>query len=125
MHAAADNFNITQIVGVDGWQADTAVVHLTGEDLIAEEVVSEDTAVRVSEVVRVSHGYVWKVSEKSVHRVVLLFDIIEMLSVFVDSVRAEHVLEEQEGVIVLMFDTRGIVEDSDVGVVHLIITDHK
>ena len=45
--AATENFHIIDEVGVNGWQANTAVVHLAGEDLISEEIVSKDAAVRV------------------------------------------------------------------------------
>lgn len=50
--ASSDNLNFIDVVRVDGGQADTAVVHLASEDLISEEVVSEDGAVGVGEVVR-------------------------------------------------------------------------
>ena len=112
-------------MGVDGWEANTAVVHLSGEDLVTEEVVSENTAVGVGHVVGVSSGDIWEGTEKSVHGVVLLVDIVEVLSMLVDSVSAEHVLEEQEAVVVLILDAWGIVEDTNVGVDHLVISDHQ
>lgn len=123
--SASDDLNIVQVVGVDGWEANTAVVHLSGEDLVTEEVVSENTAVGVGHVVGVSSGDIWEGTEKSVHGVVLLVDIVEVLSMLVDSVSAEHVLEEQEAVVVLILDAWGIVEDTNVGVDHLVISDHQ
>ena len=112
--SATDDFDIVDVVTIDGWQANTAVVHLSGENLVTEEVVSEDTTIRVGEVVRVSSGHIWKISEHGVHRVVLLVHIIEMSSILINSVRAEQVLEKQEGVVVLMFLTRSIVEDTNI-----------
>ena len=70
--SAADHLNVVDVVTVDGWQANTAVVHLSGEDLVSKEVVAEDTAVGVGEVVRLGSGDVWVLSEQRVHRVVLL-----------------------------------------------------
>ena len=123
--AATDNLNVVQEVRVDGGQADTAVVHLTGEDFVTEEVVSEETGVRVGEVVAVSSGDINELTEESVHGVVLLLDVVKVLSVLVDSVGAEHVLEEQESVVVFVLDGGSIVEDTDVRVDHLIITDEE
>lgn len=86
MVTATDNFDVAEVVTVDGGEAGTAVVHLTGEDLVTEEVVTEDSTVRVGEVVGISHGHIREITEESVHRVVLLFDIVEVLGVLVDSV---------------------------------------
>lgn len=123
--SASDDLDVVQVVRVDGWEANTAVVHLSGEDLVTEEVVSENTAVGVSQVVGISSGNIWKGTQESVHRVVLLVDIVEMLGVLVNSVAAEHVLEEQEAVVVLILDAWGIVEDTNVRVDHLIISDEQ
>ena len=123
--STSDNLNIVQVVRVDGWEANTAVVHLSGENLVTEEVVSENTAVGVGHVVGIGSGNIWKGTKESVHRVVLLVNIIEMLSILVNSVFAEHVLEEQETVVVIILDTWGIVEDTNVGVDHLIISDEQ
>jgi len=111
---ATYNLNLVQVVSVDGGETDTAVVHLTGENFITKEVVTEDTRVRVSEVVGVSHSDIRKITKESVHRVILLFHVIEVLSMLIDTVRAEHVFKEEECVVVLVFDTRGIVEDSNI-----------
>jgi hypothetical protein len=125
MVAASNDLDVVQVVAVDSGQADTAVVHLAGEDLVTEEVVTENAGVGVSEVVGLSHSHIGQVTEECVHGVVLLLDIVEMLSVLVDSVGAEHVLEEEECVVVLVLDAGGVVEDTDVGVVHLVITDEE
>jgi len=84
--ATTDNLNIVDEVRVDGGEADTAVVHLAGENFVSVEVVSEKAGVGVGEVVGLSHGHIDEVTEQSVHRVVLLLHIIEVLSVFVNSV---------------------------------------
>jgi hypothetical protein len=61
-----------------------------------------------------------------VHAVILLLNIIEVFSMLVDSEGAKHVFQKEESIVVLMLDARGVVEDSDVRVVHLIITnEHK
>jgi len=46
-------------VGIDGWKTYSAIVHLSGEDFITEEVVSEDTTVTVRVENRVSSGYIY------------------------------------------------------------------
>jgi len=75
--------------------------------------------------VRVSSGDINEVSEKSVHRVVLLVHIIQMFSMLINSIRSEHVLQEKEGVVVLVLDSWGIVEDTNVRVDHLVISDEE
>jgi len=123
--SASDALNIIEIMRVDGWETHTAIVHLSSEDFVSEEVVTEKTGVRVSEVVRVSSGDINEVSEKSVHRVVLLVHIIQMFSMLINSIRSEHVLQEKEGVVVLVLDSWGIVEDTNVRVDHLVISDEE
>jgi hypothetical protein len=120
--SASYYLDIIEVVRVDGWEANSAVVHLSGEDLISVEVVTEETAIRVCEVVRIGLGDIWELSEERVHRVVLLVGIIQVFSMLIDSVGAEHVLEEQEGVEVLVLSRWGIIEDSNVWVDHLIIS---
>lgn len=120
--SATDDFDVVHVVGVDGGQADTTVVHLTGEDLVTHEVVSEETTIGVGLEVRVRDGDINEVGEESVLGVVLLLSVVEVLGVLVNSVRAEDVLEESEGVVVLVVHRGGIVEHSDVGVVHLIVS---
>jgi hypothetical protein len=112
--SASYYLDIIEVVRVDGWEANSAVVHLSGEDLISVEVVTEETAIRVCEVVRIGLGDIWELSEERVHRVVLLVGIIQVFSMLIDSVGAEHVLEEQEGVEVLVLSRWGIIEDSNV-----------
>lgn len=123
--SASDDLDVVQVVSVHGWQVDSAVVHLSGEHLIAEEIVSENTGIRVGEIVAVSSGHVWEVAQHGVHGVILLVAIVQVLGVLVDSVRAEHVLQQQEGVEVLVSGGWGIVEHTDVGVIHLIVSDHE
>lgn len=123
--SATEDLNLIEVVRVDGGKADTAIVHLSSEDLIAEEIVTEDAVVGTSEVVAVGLGDVGQVTEESVHRVVLLVHIVEMLSVLVNSVGAEHVLKEKEAIVVLVLDGRSIVEDTNVGVDHLVVSDEE
>ncbi len=86
MVAATDDFNIVKIVRVDCWQADATVVHLASETFISEEIVAKKTSVAVGEIVRLSHGYINKITKKNVHAVVLLSDVVDVLSVLIDSV---------------------------------------
>jgi len=123
--SSSDDLNIVKIMGPGGWEADTAIVHLSGEDFISEEVVTEETTVRVGHVVGISSGNVWQVTEKSVHGVVLFVDIIEMFSVLINSVSTEHVLHEGESEEILVSDAWSIIEDTNVRVDHLIISDHE
>ena len=54
--SSSDYFNIINVVRVNSWKTNTAVVHLTSEDLVAEEVVSEETTITVSKVMGFSHS---------------------------------------------------------------------
>jgi len=112
-------------VGVHGGEADTAVVHLASEDLVSEEVVTEDAAVGVGVVEGLSDGDVGEVSKEHVHGVVLLLHVVEMTGVLVNAVVTEHVLEEEEGIVVGILDGGGVIEDSDVGVDHLVVSDEE
>ena len=49
--STSNALDIIDVVSVDGWEANTTVVHLSSEDLVSEEVVTEHTAVRVGKVV--------------------------------------------------------------------------
>ena len=123
--SSSDDLDVIKVMSPDSWEADTAIVHLSGEDFVSEEVVTEKTTVRVSHVVSVSSSNVNQVTEKGVHGVVLFVDIIEMFSVLVDSISTEHVLHELESEVILVFDTWSIIEDTNVGVDHLIISNHE
>jgi len=124
--ARADNLNIVHVVRVNSGETDTTVVHLSSEDFVSEEIVSEKTRVRVRVEQSFSDGDINEISEERVHRVILLLGIVEMFSVLVNSVASEHVLKEQETVVVGVLYGRSIVVDNVVGVDHFIITDeHK
>jgi len=123
--STSDNLDVVEIMRVDGWKTNSAVVHLSCEYLISEEVVTEKTGITVRHVVAFSSSDIWKISEESVHRVVLLVAVVEMLGMLINSVRTEHVLQEKETVVVLVLDTWGIVEDTNVTVVHLIVSDEE
>lgn len=123
--AATNDLDIVDEVRVDGGEADAAVVHLAGEDLITEEVVAEETRVGVGVVLAVSDGDIDQVTEKGVHGVILLLDIIQVLGVLVNSVGTEDVLEEEEAVVVLVLDRGSVVEHANIAIVHLVVTDHQ
>lgn len=122
---ATNNLNVINVMTIDSGQASTAVVHLASENLISEEVVTEDSAVTVCEVVGISQSNIGKVSQESVHAVVLLLDVVQVFSVLIDSVWAENVFQQKESVVVLVFDWWSIVHNSNVGVIHFIITNKE
>ena len=94
--SASDALNVVEVVRVNGRKANSTVVHLSSEHFVSEEVVTEKTSIRVSEVMGISSGDIREITKECVHRVVLLVAIIQMLSMLVDSVRAEHVLQQEE-----------------------------
>ena len=114
MISATNDFNVIDVVAIDGWQADTTVVHLSCENLISKEVVAEDTAIRVSEIVRVCPCDIWKITEHGMHGIVLLVYIVKMSGILIDSVLTKQVLKEQEGVVVWMFDAWCIIENTNI-----------
>ena len=57
--ATPNNLNIIDVVTIDGRQADTAIVHLTSENFITEEVVTEDSAVRVGKIMGLGPGHIY------------------------------------------------------------------
>ena len=119
------NFNIIHVVRVNCWDTNATIVHLAGKDFISEEVVSPKTSIRIGEVVTLSFSNINKISNQRVQCVVLLTDIIDVFSVFINSVASENMLEYQECVIVWVLDWRCIIEDTNVWVIHFIVTDHK
>lgn len=125
MVATANDLDIIDVVTINGWQAHTAVVHLTGENFIAKEVVTEDTAVRVSKVMRIGSGNIGQVTDQGMHRVVLLVDVIKMTRIIINSIGAEQVFQQQEAIVVLVLDTWSIVEDTHIRVNHFIVTDEE
>lgn len=119
-------FYIIQVVRVDCRKTNSAIVHLSCEDFITVEVVTEDTSVWVSIIERVSSSDINKISKKGMHGVVLFLDIIQVFSIFVNSIRAKNVLKQKERVIIWIFDWRGIIENSNIAVNHFIISyEHK
>jgi hypothetical protein len=120
MVSSSDALDISYEAPVEGRQAYTSVVHLSCENFVSEEVVSENTAVRVSEIVAVSSGDIRVGSQYAVHGVVLLLRIIQMSGMEIKSEVAEHMFQQKETEVILVLDGWGIVEDTDIGVDHLI-----
>jgi len=60
-----------------------------------------------------------------VHRVVLLVSVIQMFSVLIDSVASEHVLHQSEGEVIFMVGSWSVIEDTNVGIDHLVISQHE
>ena len=96
MVSASVNLDIVEEMRVHGWKADTAVVHLSSEDLVTKEVVSEDTSIRVSHIVAVSSSNIWEITEEGMHGIVLLVAVIKMLGMLINSEFSEHVFEKKE-----------------------------
>ena len=123
--SATDNLDFVDVVRVVGGCGDTNPVHLADEDLVAEEVAAPETTVRVSEVLASLSGHIGELAKDALGRVVLLLRIVEMSGVLLDVVVTDNVLHQLEGVVVLVVDTWSIVEDTNVGVIHLVVTHHK
>lgn len=123
--SATDDLDLSAPFTPGDWNGDTGVVHRSGEDLVSEEVVTPKTAVRVGQVLAISKSHVNEISEETVHTVVLLVSVVKVNSVLVDAVVANHMLEESEGIVVWVLDAWSIEEDTNVGVVHLIISHHE
>jgi len=62
--ASSYNLDIIDVVTIDCWHTDSAIVHLSYENLISEEIIAEKTVVRTSDVVIVSNSDIWQVSNK-------------------------------------------------------------
>ena len=116
------DFYIVHVMSVDGRQAHSTVVHLPSKDLIPKEIVSKDPTVSVRTEDTFVLRDIWKISKHSVHAVVLLLHIIQVLCIFINGETSKHSLQKQEGVEVFMVPVRGVVEDSNVRVDHFIIT---
>ena len=101
--STSDYLDIIEIMSVDGGKADTAVVHLAGEYLVAEEVMSENTAVTVRTEDAFVTSDIRKVANHGMHGVVLLLHIVQMACIPLNIVAAENSLEQQEGIEILMF----------------------
>ena len=67
-------------------------------------------------------GHIWELSEHCLEGVVLFGNIVQVLGVVLDVVVAKDVLEKLEGMEVWVGIAWGIIEDSDVGVDHLVIS---
>ena len=59
------------------------------------------------------------------HGVVLFLAEVNVLSMLVNSVIAEHPLKELEAPIVFILHSRSVIEDADIGIVHLIVTNEE
>ena len=112
--SSSDNFNIIEIMSPNSWKTCAAIVHLSSENFVSEEIVAEKTTVRVGKIVRVSSGDVWQVSKKGMHRVVLFMDIIEVLSMLINSVVSEHVFHQRKSIEVFILGTWSIIKDTNV-----------
>ena len=90
---------------VEKGSGETNLVHLADEALVAEEVGAPETAVRVSEVLANLYSHIWKLTDNQLGGVVLLLGVVKMLSILLDVKVTNYMLEELEGVIILMFNT--------------------
>ena len=123
--SGTDNLDFVDEVRVESGGSNTNPVHLTHENFVSEQPGSPKTAVGVGEVVASLSGHIGKFTEDGLSGVVLLLDIVEMLSVLLDIVVTDHVSEKLEGVVVFVVDGGSVIEDTNVGVVHLVVTHHK
>ena len=59
------------------------------------------------------------------HRVILFLHVVEMSSVFVDSKFSKDILKKQEAIVVRVLYGRGVIEDADIAVHHLVVSDEE
>jgi len=52
-------------------------------------------------------------------------NIVQMTSILINPILAEYVLKEEEGIVVLILNSWSIVENTNIGVNHLIVTDEE
>jgi len=123
--SATDNLDLVDVITIESGSSKANPVHLADEDLVTEEVATPETAVRVGVVLASLKGHVWELTKDTLSRVVLLLGIIEMLGVLLDVVVSDHVSQELERVVILVVDRWGIVEDTNVNVVHLVVSHHQ
>ena len=122
---STNNLMLTDELAIESWHGHTTPVHLPSENLIAEEPVAEDATVAVGAVQTLCTSDVWKVTKHGVHRIVLFLHIIKMCCMLVDFILTNHALEHKECVEVLVLPRWCIVENTDRGVEHLIVSDHE
>ena len=120
-----DDLYIVDVIGIESRHCHSAPVHLSGKDLIAKQPVAENSTVRVGTVKAFGPSYIDKVAEQRVHGIVLLLDIIQMGAMLVDLITANHALQHQERVEILMLPARRIIEHSDRRVDHLVVANHE
>ena len=89
----SNNFNVVQEVRVYCWKCHAAVVHLTGENFVPEEPVAENSTIAIWTEQTLLSCYIRQVPDHCVHAIVLLFHIIQMLSVLVYRVVSENSLQ--------------------------------
>lgn len=123
--AASHNFNIVDVVAVDCRQAHATVVHLTGENFISKEPVSEYATIRIWAVQTFLSCHIWKISQQSLHTIVLFGHAVNVLGMFVYLVAAENPLQQQEWIEVFMLPAWSIIEHTYWWIYHLIISDKQ
>lgn len=79
-------------MAVNGGKSNASIIHLASEDFISEEPVSKDAAVAIGAEKTLSSGDINKVAKESVHRIVLLFAVIDVFGVFIDLIASKHSL---------------------------------
>lgn len=65
--SSSNNLNVVKEVSIDCGKADSAIIHLASENLVAEEVVTENTAVTVWTEDAFVAGDIWQISDHSMH----------------------------------------------------------
>jgi len=100
--SCADNLSLLDEVGIEDGRSHAHPVHLANKYLVAKQVTAEEAAVRVGDVLARLASHVRQVCKQGVSGIVLLLAVVEVLSVPLDVVVADHVLQEHEGVVVLV-----------------------
>ena len=117
-------FDFADVVAVESGAGDSEPVHLSSEDFVAEEPVSKDAAVAIRTVQALSASHIGEFSQERVHSVVLFLRIVQMTTVLVDLVAANHPLQQKERIEILVFPAWSIVKNTDGRVGHLVVADH-
>ena len=123
--SSSNYFNIINIVGINCWKTDSTIIHLSCKNFISKEIISKQSTIRICKIMRICSSYIWQISKKWMQWVILFMDIIEMLSILINSVWSKHIFKKQKGIIILMLDWRCVIKYSYIWIVHFIISNHE
>ena len=62
--SSSDDFDVIEVVRPNSWETGSTIVHLSSEDLISKEVVSEKSTIRISKIMGISSGNINQVTKE-------------------------------------------------------------